>query len=319
MALGAECTNSQTYISRGRIIVVQTITDINKDYLNAYRQGNGSFYFDILYDKTGPGENFITSTTNLQIINDNTVKVTYSIDPLWSKKLAQTARDEGGLYKWINIVTYFEGNIQDGNKKKYTTDRDEIENGCEFPLTNQDLNAIDNGTDSGNIPSQACNQGCPENQFCRYNGSGDIAKASSWSCQTDSFSQVDVHGSCGSRAIDTALGCIPTETTAFTRVIVTYAIGLAGFTALVIMIIGSIMVLTGGSNPEQVKKGKEIFTSAIMGLLFIIFSAVILKIINQDILGDPLQNQSQPINFNDNQSPYSDQIRNIRQQQGGSL
>jgi hypothetical protein len=43
----------------------------------------------------------------------------------------------------------------------------------------------------------------------------------------------------------------------------------------------------GRDNAEQVKKGKELFTGAITGLLFIIFSVTLLKIIAGDIIQLP--------------------------------
>jgi hypothetical protein len=45
--------------------------------------------------------------------------------------------------------------------------------------------------------------------------------------------------------------------------------------------------MSSAGNPERLTGGKEIITSAIAGLLLIIFSTIILKIIGVDILKIP--------------------------------
>lgn len=87
--------------------------------------------------------------------------------------------------------------------------------------------------------------------------------------------------------IYTGLGCIPTSTAGFTSALLTFLAGTAGAISLVIMLIATIQIMTGGDNAEQVKKGKELFTGAITGLLFIIFSVTLLRIIAGDIINLP--------------------------------
>jgi len=96
-------------------------------------------------------------------------------------------------------------------------------------------------------------------------------------------------GSCGDGAIDTAIGCLPykSEGGAFTSALLTFLAGLTSAIALIIMLMATIQIMTGGGNPEQVKKGKELFTGAITGLLFIIFSVTLLRIIAGDIIKLP--------------------------------
>jgi len=62
---------------------------------------------------------------------------------------------------------------------------------------------------------------------------------------------------------------------------------MAGAISLVIMLIATVQIMTGGDNAEQVKKGKELFTGAITGLLFIIFSVTLLQIIAGGIIDLP--------------------------------
>lgn len=98
---------------------------------------------------------------------------------------------------------------------------------------------------------------------------------------------IDPNGQCGDTAIDTALGCLSVETKGFTVSLLTFLAGTAGAIALVIMLIATIQIMTGGDNAEAVKKGKELFTSAVTGLLFIIFSVTLLRIVAGDIIQLP--------------------------------
>jgi hypothetical protein len=93
----------------------------------------------------------------------------------------------------------------------------------------------------------------------------------------------------GGNGIDTALGCIPfkSDQNQFTTSLLSFLAGISGAIALVIMLMATFQIMTGGDNAEQVKKGKELFTGAITGLLFIIFSVVLLRIIAGDIIQLP--------------------------------
>ena len=86
----------------------------------------------------------------------------------------------------------------------------------------------------------------------------------------------------------TALGCIPTNLSDILKnYIFTYGIGIAGGIAFLLMLFGAFTVMTSAGNPENVAKGKEMITSALTGLLIIIFSVFILRLIGVDILRIP--------------------------------
>ena len=53
------------------------------------------------------------------------------------------------------------------------------------------------------------------------------------------------------------------------------------------MLIATLQIMTAGDNAEQLQKGKELFTSAIVGLLFLIFSVSLLGIIAGNIIRLP--------------------------------
>jgi len=87
--------------------------------------------------------------------------------------------------------------------------------------------------------------------------------------------------------VNTALGCLPYQTDNFVATFLGFLAGVVGLIALFVMLTATVVIMTGGANPEQVKKGKELFTAGITGLLFIIFSVVILRIVAGDIIKLP--------------------------------
>ena len=86
----------------------------------------------------------------------------------------------------------------------------------------------------------------------------------------------------------TALGCIPiNDTNDFVGWIFKWLIYIGSGIAFLLMVFGAIQILTSAGNPEKIKAGKELITSALSGLLFIILSLFILRLIGVDILHIP--------------------------------
>lgn len=93
-------------------------------------------------------------------------------------------------------------------------------------------------------------------------------------------------GKDASSGIDTAIGCIPVkDTNEFMGWILGWAIGVGGGIAFLLIVYASFMTMTSQGNPERLKAGQELLTSAISGLIMLIFSVFILKFIGVDILG----------------------------------
>lgn len=93
--------------------------------------------------------------------------------------------------------------------------------------------------------------------------------------------------------INTALGCISTKVevgsgqdTFFSRII-QVAVGLGGGLALILMLFGVFIITTSAGIPDKLKQGQEIITSAISGLIFIILSVFLLRLIGVNILSLP--------------------------------
>lgn len=93
---------------------------------------------------------------------------------------------------------------------------------------------------------------------------------------------------CADGGIDTAIGCIPFGSTdALVGFILRWAIGVGGGIAFLLIIVASFQIMTSSGNPERLKAGQELLTSAIAGLIMLVFSVFILKLIGVDILKLP--------------------------------
>lgn len=93
-------------------------------------------------------------------------------------------------------------------------------------------------------------------------------------------------GGCGQEEVESAIGCIPVgDTNAFMGWILGWAVGVGGGIAFLLIVYASILIMTSQGMPDRLKAGQELLTSAISGLIMLIFSVFILKFIGIDILG----------------------------------
>lgn len=94
--------------------------------------------------------------------------------------------------------------------------------------------------------------------------------------------------SSGMQGIDTALGCIPTENiTEFIKWFLSWAIGIAGGIAFLLILSSGFQIMTSSGNPDKLKGGQEQLTAAVSGLMFIIFAVFLLRLIGVEILQIP--------------------------------
>jgi len=85
----------------------------------------------------------------------------------------------------------------------------------------------------------------------------------------------------------TAIGCVPTTLNGFMQKILPFGMGIAGGIAFLLILIGGLQIMMSAGNPEKLNAGKELVSSAVAGLLLIVFSMFILRTIGADILGIP--------------------------------
>ena len=91
-----------------------------------------------------------------------------------------------------------------------------------------------------------------------------------------------------SNCLPTAIGCIDTiHPEAFITQILGLAVGIGGGIAFLLMLFGTFQIMSSGGDPKGIQGGKETITSALAGLLLIIFSVFLLRFIGVDILGIP--------------------------------
>ncbi|PIP52113.1 hypothetical protein COX09_03245 [Candidatus Beckwithbacteria bacterium CG23_combo_of_CG06-09_8_20_14_all_47_9] len=64
-----------------------------------------------------------------------------------------------------------------------------------------------------------------------------------------------------------------------------WSIAMGSGIAFLLALWGGITIVLAGGNPEKINEGKEVITSAVSGLLFILFSVFLLRFIGVDILG----------------------------------
>lgn len=89
-------------------------------------------------------------------------------------------------------------------------------------------------------------------------------------------------------SVSTGLGIdIKTDAGDLVKSVFGVILSISGGIALILIIISGYQLIFSQGNPEAVKAAQERLTSAIVGLLFIIFSLVILQIIGADILKIP--------------------------------
>jgi len=108
-------------------------------------------------------------------------------------------------------------------------------------------------------------------------------------CNPSPAPKTNPQGTCGEGEINTAFGCISTNVKSggFINSLLQLAIGLGGVIALLLILGGVFIITTSAGIPDKLNQGKELITSAISGLLFIILSVVLLNLIGIKILSIP--------------------------------
>lgn len=100
--------------------------------------------------------------------------------------------------------------------------------------------------------------------------------------------QFDACKACADKpGVWTAVGCIPNDPESVIKTVITIGLAAGGGIVLIMILVGSFMLSVSQGDPNKTKEAKEIITSAIIGLLFVIFSVTILQFIGVSILHIP--------------------------------
>lgn len=89
-------------------------------------------------------------------------------------------------------------------------------------------------------------------------------------------------------SVNTAFGKISTDPAELVNTLLTIAIGVAGGIAFLLIVYGGFRMAFSQGDPKAVQEARDIITSAIVGLLLIVFSVFLLNLIGVDILGLPI-------------------------------
>ena len=88
-------------------------------------------------------------------------------------------------------------------------------------------------------------------------------------------------------SVASALGNIKTDAGGFIKNLLGVILGIVGAITVLLIIRAGYKLMFSKGNPEKAQEAREELTSAIVGLLFIIFSLVILEVVGYDILRLP--------------------------------
>jgi hypothetical protein len=88
--------------------------------------------------------------------------------------------------------------------------------------------------------------------------------------------------------IYTAIGCIPARNLqAFAAFILSWSVGIAGGITLILFSFASYLYITSAGNPKKIQAARELILAAVSGILLLIFSVFLLRLIGVDILRIP--------------------------------
>ncbi|MBP7119151.1 hypothetical protein KBA63_03605 [Candidatus Woesebacteria bacterium] len=124
--------------------------------------------------------------------------------------------------------------------------------------------------------SVGTNKCCLPNSLLGSSGTGTKQSTKAATC--------DAAG--GGQGIPTAVGCVPIENvTALTAFVMRWLLGIGGGIAFIMILAAGFQILTSSGDPKRLSTGQELLTSAVSGLILIIFSIFILRLIGVNILG----------------------------------
>ncbi len=138
-------------------------------------------------------------------------------------------------------------------------------------------------TACNNVQTNGCTGG--STPLCSGPGAGFCG----CSCVTSMALPTHAEQCDGGNGINTAIGCIPyggaNGEQALAAFLLKWGMGIGGGIATILIVVASFMISTSQGDPRRLQAGKELLTSAISGLVLLVFSAFILRLIGFDILG----------------------------------
>lgn len=91
----------------------------------------------------------------------------------------------------------------------------------------------------------------------------------------------------GSPGLWTSVGCIPTNFQGIIQSLLSIGLGISGGFVVITVLMGAFKFATSAGQPKQIQEAQETISAAVIGLLFVIFSIIILKFIGVSLLHIP--------------------------------
>ncbi len=136
------------------------------------------------------------------------------------------------------------------------------------------VNCTSTETAISGICTIGTNKCCLDNSLVGTTGTNQATKAQTCSAPG------------GGQGIPTAIGCIPFENvTTLTTFVMRWLLGIGGGVAFLMILSAGFQIMTSASDPKRLSTGQELLTSAVSGLVLIVFSVFILRLIGVNILG----------------------------------
>ena len=141
-----------------------------------------------------------------------------------------------------------------------------------------DINPCAYGVPNGDSTTDACT--------CKESPSNSKILCTNYAASSEKNSCNDCSDTGG---VWTGLGCIRTNrvSTFISDLVFTIGFGIAGSAAFICILYSAFVLQTSRGNPERIKKAKETLRACITGLMLIIFSVFILRLIGVSILQIP--------------------------------
>lgn len=127
----------------------------------------------------------------------------------------------------------------------------------------------------------SCTPGsCPTGQQCLNGGCVAIPGGA-----TPPASSGPAMANCpGGQGIQTAIGCIPLTEQGIAGFFLKWGLSIGGGLAFILIVVAGYQIISSSGDPRKLQSGKELLTSAITGLVVLVFAAFILRFIGQDFL-----------------------------------
>ena len=119
---------------------------------------------------------------------------------------------------------------------------------------------------------------CTSDRGIIYEKEGGVCKA---------VKSTDIYLCTAGATCSTALGPVPTDPSEFISFLLKLALPLAGVIVLLAILYIGYLVLTSQGNPEKLQAARELAISVVTGVLLLIFSFTLLKIIGVNLLALP--------------------------------